>query len=378
MPCFCPPMMPSLSGLMPSGSLSVSAVPPQMPHLIDLLGLTGGSAGASRLDMQMAPLLPKLSAQAYFQGIFAGPMMPSNGPLLMSLTARLGAVAGTFPMMDFKGLMADLRLTLRSLAGFLFPMMARMQSIPSIHIGNMTMAARLTLSMRSLGLCPLALSGLGMSFSESLNLGDPHTTYNEATRFSGSMKASMPRFAVPMPQMGLAVSLAAMAPLATAPATLGLPPVSSVNFSASAMAMLTQLGSIPLPSPLPNLMADLSRLSDLMTINKAFGPDAMTPAGVARVQNMLSFMGRLNLPGLPIDLSGLQAKLDMLPSIDAVNTGAEVVQSSSASFKSALSFNPSLPLILPVLEAINALKSVLADFLGTSPTGPCGSCQFTS
>lgn len=378
MPCFCPPTMQSLSSLMPRGSLSVRAIPPQMPHLIDLLGLTGGSAGASRLDVQMNTKLPGLSAHAYFQGIFAGPMMPSTGPLLMSLTARMGSVAGMFPLTNMPALMADLRLTLRSLAGFLFPLTAQMQSMPRLHISNMVMAARLTLSMRSLGLCPLALSGLGMSFSDSLNLGDPQATYNEATRFSANMRASMPRFAIPMPQISLAMSLAALAPLATVPTTLGLPAVSSLNFNAAAMAMLSQLGSIPLPSPLPDLMADLNRLADMMAINKAFGMDAMTPAGISRVQNMLSFMARLNLPALPLDLSGLQSKLDMLPSLDDVNTGQGVVQSSTASFRSAVSFNPSLPLILPVLEAINALKSMLGEFLGTSPTGPCGSCQFKS
>lgn len=377
MPCFCPPTMQSLSSLMPTASLSVQVVPPQMPHLIDLLGLSGGS-GTSRLDMQISSQLPKLSAQAYFQGIFAGPMMPSSGPLLMSLTARLGGVAGSFPLTNMSALTADLRLSLRSLSGFLFPLMSQMQSIPRIHIGNMVMAARLTLSMRSLGLCPLALAGLGMSFSDSLNLGDPQTRYNEATRFSASIRASMSRFAIPMPQMGLAMSLSALAPLATVPSTLGLPPVSSASFNAAAMGMLSELGSIPLPSPLPNLMADLSKLSDMMAINKAFGMDAMTPAGITRVQNMLSFMARLNLPALPLDLSGLKSKLDMLPSLDDVNTGNEVVQSSTASFRAALSFKPSMPQILPVLEAINAHKTVLADFLGTSPTGPCGSCQFQS
>ncbi|MEX0309314.1 MAG: hypothetical protein AB3N17_03620 [Tateyamaria sp.] len=379
MPCFCPSQLPNLNGLLPRTSLSVGAVPPQMSNLLGLLGLTGGTGGV-RADLGMGNMLPSMDAKAWMhaQMSAAMPGMPFYGmPKLMSMTAQMSAVGASFPMTDSRALLADLKRTLRSMAMQLMPFISSAQAMPALQLSNMVLAARMTLSLRASGLCPMALSGVDMSFSNSEGLGNPRTTLNTAISSAMSMHApSIPGFGLPFPKLSLAMYLASLAPLATAPTTLGLPHVSNPNFAAMAMSMLSGLASIPaLPFDLNSLLSDLSRLSDLSAIQQAFGPDAMSSAGILRVQNMLNFMGRLRLPSLPAFALSLAPKLDMLPSLDAVRTGAEVARSGAGTFAASMRFNPSLPVILPFLTLLDALKKLLADTLGTMPTAACPLCQ---
>ena len=379
MPCFCPSQLPNLNGLMPKASLRVTAVPPQMGELLALLGLSG-EAGSARADLAMGASLPSMDGQAWIhsQMSAAMPGVPFFGmPRLMNITAQMSALGGSFPLTNPAALIADLKRTLRSMSLHLMPFITSAQAMPSLHLANMVGAARMTLSLRAAGLCPMALSGVDMSFSHGEGLGNPRATFNAAvsagTGFGG---ASFPAFGLPFPKLNLAMSLAALAPLATAPQTLGLPAISDPNFAAMAMGLLSGLMSVPaMPLDLSSLISDLTRLADLSAIQQAFGPDAMSAAGVGRVQNMLNFMGRLRLPALPSTAMSLQAKLGILPSMDAVRTGAEVVRSGAASFAASMRFNPGIPVILPFLSLLDALKQVLADALGTVPGAACPACK---
>ena len=186
---------------------------------------------------------------------------------------------------------------------------------------------------------------------------------------------AFPRFGLPFGQLSMASSLAALAPLASLPTSLGLPPMTSPNFAAAAMAALTKLMQVPsFPLDLSALTSQLSQLTDLGAIQQAFGMDAMTPAGVSRVQAMLNFMSGLRLSPLPSLVMDLQPKLDMLPTIEAVQTGAQVARLNVSTFASAMQFTPMRPPILSAMMALNALKTVLADMLGMSPTSACILC----
>ena len=379
MPCFCPSQLPNLNGLLPRANLSVSAVPPQMGDLLGLLGLTGG-AGGMRADLAMGSMLPSMDAKMWLHSRMSAAMpgMPFYGmPRLMSMTAQMSALGTSFPMTDPRALLADLKQTLRSMSMQLMPFITSAQAMPSLQLSNMVMAARMTLSLRAGGLCPMALSGVDMSFSNSEGLGNPRATLNAAISSATHFSAQpIPAFGLPFPKLNLAMYLASLAPLANAPATLGLPHVSAPNFAAMAMNLLSGLATIPaLPLDLNKLIADLTRLSDLSAIQQAFGSDAMSSAGISRVQNMLNFMGRLRLPGLPIAALSLAPKLDILPSMDAVRTGAEVVRSGAGTFAASMRFNPSLPVILPFLSLLDALKQVLADALGTTAGAACPACK---
>ena len=386
MPCFCSLQTQKLSTLMPKANLSVRAVPPQLAQLASLLGIANGPlASPSRADLRMNAKLPSMSSQAWLHSTLSAvrpgiPMVPNGGPPLMALTARVGAVSGSFPTMNPQALLMELKRTLKSMAVRLMPFNAAAARIPKPQMTNMVMAARLTLGLRAQGLCPMALSQVDMSFSQSQNLGNPTATLKAAIGANARLGATgVPPFALPLSKLNLAMSMAALAPLASLPATSGLPPVSDPNFTSMAMSMLSGLSSLPaMPIDPTALLNDLMRLSDLSAIEQAFGADAMTPAGVLRVQNMLNFVGRLNLPQVPPVALALQPKLDMLPSMDAVMAGAQVAKMNAPTFASALRFTPGLPPILPLLEAINAFRAVLADALGAPPAGACGTCKMVA
>lgn len=376
MSCFCHSNIGSLGMLLPQVDLSVSAAPWQMPHMVALLGLSAGDFGSGeRSDLSLSAALPNMSAQAWLSTHLNMPM-PFGGPPLISMMARLSLMAGQFPMTSMSGLLSFLQSALKGLAYQMIPFSAQAMSIPQIQLTNIVGAARLTLALRGLGLCPLALASVDMSFSESLGLGDPHATLNAAISASLSMTGpTIPRFGLSFDQMNLALTMAAYGALADPPPTLGVPPITDPNFSAMAMNALAGLMDFPPISLDPTqLFAELARLSDLAAIQQAFGDDAMTSAGVSRIQMMLNYMMRLSLPPLPSLMLGLQAKLDMLPALDDVLAGMDTAQSGAASFSASMSFNPSLPPIIPLLEAINALQLVLDDAIGPAPAGLCPRC----
>ncbi|WP_299044398.1 hypothetical protein [uncultured Tateyamaria sp.] len=294
----------------------------------------------------------------------------------MMMTAQMSAVGSSFPMHDPRAVLEELKRTLRSLRAYLWPFGTSMLSIPRPHLASMTMAARMTLSLRAQGLCPMALSGVDMSYSNAMNLGCPHTTLNAAIGVhAGLGTAQFPAFGMSMPQLNLAMTLAALAPLADAPMTLGLPAISDPGFGDAAMDLLSGLGGIPpLPFDISQLLEHLTMISDLSAITEAFGPDAMSPAGIGRVQAMLNYMFGLRLPALPSAALSLQPKLDMLPSMDNVLAGAAVAQNGANTFAASMRFNPSLPVILPFLSVLDALKAMLGHAFGGMPTA-CSLCR---
>lgn len=375
MTCLCPSRLAPLSSLTPKVSLSVGAVPMQMPGLVAMLGMGAPGAGAamatSRLDLKMSGLL---------SGMMGQPWLPTSMPTLLTMSAQMSSLAALFPLHDINALIAELQQMLASLRAHVLPIMAGAAALPKLAMANMVMAARMTLSMRLKGLCPMSLSGLDHSFAAANNLAPPTATFNAAVNASARMGgAGMPGFGLPLPQLGMAMSLAAVALLASLPASLGLPAVGSTDFAGAAMAALARLASIPaLPLDLGDLMSQLARLSDLAAIQQAFGMDAMTSAGVSRVQAMLNFMGGLRLPSLPAAVLALQPKLDMLPTMEAVQTGAQVARLNVSTVSSAMRLSPMRPPILSALMALNALKAVLADALGVPAMSGCAACKMAA
>ena len=372
MTCLCPSQLKPLASLRPSVSLSVGAVPMQMPSLVAMLGMgSAESVAASRVDLKMGMMMSGLQGQPW-----ALPGIPS----LMTMTAQMSSLAAVFPLGDINALIAQLQQMLASLRSFVFPLMSAAAALPKLTMANMVLAARMTLSMRAKGLCPMSLSGLDHSFAASHNLASPTATLNASINASARMGAgAFPRFGMSMPQVNMALSMAALAPLASLPASLGLPAVGSTDFVGAAMSALAGLVSFPtLPLDLSALMSQLASLSDLAAIQQAFGMDAMTSAGVSRVQAMLNFMGTLRLPSLPSLALSLQPKLDMLPTMEAVQTGAQVARLHAPTFSMAMGMTPIRPPVLSALTALNALKAVLADALGVAPGSCCAACRMAA
>lgn len=369
MTCFCAARVAPLKMLAPKANLSVGPVPPQMPKMVAMLGvpLPGpGPAPAPRIDMKMAAVMTPMVGQSW---------VPPKPPALMGKMANLSALAALLPLEDIGALVAELQDMLTKLTENVQPVMTGAARLPKKPMLNMVMAARMTLSMRAKGMCPMDLSGLDSSFANAQGLPPAPGKMAATMGAVKGMPRPIPRFALPIPMQTMAMTLASLAPLETIPTSLSMPPIASSQFAGAAMAALARLAQVPpLPIDVSKMMAELAQLSDLAAIQAAFGESAMTPAGVAKVQAMLTYMSRVPLPPIPSVALALQPKLDMLPPLPAVEAGARVASLNVQTFANAARLTPPRVPILSPLMAINALKAVLADILGVEPHSGCPTC----
>lgn len=380
MPCFCKA---NSTNLMPTANLSVQAVPPQMMKLLSLLGLQGTASGQARADMKLNAMLPAMTPDIYLKATMAAnapnialpPILPTDGGGAISLMMRL--VATGYPLTDPRALLAEVQQAVVSMAKNVLPQAQTIPKIPAPQMQNITLAAKMTLALRAQGVCPMALAGLDFSHEAKMELGEAggsRGTCSAALNFAAKLpRITMPPFALPLPKVNLARQLALMAPAATAPAAMGLPAVSDPNLMKTLMSQLAALSTIPIPNlpvSLEDLQAMADQLQDLATIQEAFGPDALTPAGIARINAMLSYIARLNIP-VPLEAQSLQMQLDALPKIDDVTQGAQATQSGAMNLAASMSVQPPAVPILPTLEALKKLAKSLPGL----PLGPCDACN---
>ncbi|MEX0327761.1 MAG: hypothetical protein AB3N07_03475 [Ruegeria sp.] len=368
---------------MPTANLSVQAVPPQMMKLLSLLGLQGTASGQARADMKLNAMLPAMTPDMYLKATMAAnapnialpPILPTDGGGAISLMMRL--VATGYPLTDPRALLAEVQQAVVSMAKNVLPQAQTIPKIPAPQMQNITLAAKMTLALRAQGVCPMALAGLDFSHEAKMELGEAggsRGTCSAALNFAAKLpRITMPPFALPLPKVNLARQLALMAPAATAPAAMGLPAVSDPNLMKTLMSQLAALSTIPIPNlpvSLEDLQAMADQLQDLATIQEAFGPDALTPAGIARINAMLSYVARLNIP-VPLEAQSLQMQLDALPKIDDVTQGAQATQSGAMNLAASMSVQPPAVPILPTLEALKKLAKSLPGL----PLGPCDACN---
>ncbi|MEX0276128.1 MAG: hypothetical protein AB3N19_01295 [Ruegeria sp.] len=368
---------------MPTANLSVQAVPPQMMKLLSLLGLQGTASGQARADMKLNAMLPAMTPDMYLKATMAAnapnialpPILPTDGGGAISLMMRL--VATGYPLADPRALLAEVQQAVVSMAKNVLPQAQTIPKIPAPQMQNITLAAKMTLALRAQGVCPMALAGLDFSHEAKMELGEAggsRGTCSAALNFAAKLpRITMPPFALPLPKVNLARQLALMAPATTAPAAMGLPAVSDPNLMKTLMSQLAALSTIPIPNlpvSLEDLQAMADQLQDLATIQEAFGPDALTPAGIARINAMLSCIARLNIP-VPLEAQSLQMQLDALPKIDDVTQGAQATQSGAMNLAASMSVQPPAVPILPTLEALRKLAKSLPGL----PLGPCDACN---
>lgn len=385
MPCFCKTSAAKLPTVTPTASLSVMAVPPQMQQLLSLLGLE--AAGSARADLKLAAMLPGMSGDAWMKATLAATaphiqlpaILPSGGGGMMSMMMRLAVVAPMFPLTDVRRLVAEIQQAVTSLMAQVMPQAQALRGIPGPQLQNMALAARMTLALRAQGIYPMALANLDFSFAAQAGVASPQSRMTAALAFAARLpKITVAPFALPLPKVNLALTMAALAPMATAPQAMGLPPAPDPNLARMLMNQLAALSTVPmppLPLPVDELLALAAKLEDLETIKLAFGEDALTPAGVARVNAMLRFMAQLRIP-IPLPAVALQAKIDALPKIDDIKLGAQAAKGAGMNLAASMTAQvPPVP-ILPLLEALAALSGVLQKALKVPPLGPCDACNF--
>ncbi|WP_095593932.1 hypothetical protein [Actibacterium pelagium] len=352
------------------------AVPPQMVKLNSLLGLQ--VQAQARADMKLADMLPKTTSDAFLRTTLNArapqvrlpAVLPPGGGAMISMMTKLGAVSQTFPITNPRQLMAQIQQALKCLASRTLP---QAQSMPPMVMQNMVLAARMTLTLRARGICPMALARVDASFAAKAGTTSSGQTFSTAMGFAATLpRVTFPPFALPGPRVQMAWNMAALGQAAALPTAMGLPPMSDPSLTKALLSQLGVLSTIPVPDmpvSLDDLKAMADKLEDLATIQEAFGPDALTPAGVSRVNAMLRFMSSLKIP-LPLPAQTLQVHLDALPDLDDVLSGMQAASSGAMNIAASMSVAPPPVPIMPLLEQL----ANLSKMLNPAGLGPCQSC----
>ena len=379
MMCVCPntpmPVVPSYP------NLSVNYVPPQLKNLVGLLGLPD-LVVKPRIDQKLGQVLPAndkswisstMSAQA--PSVTLPSILPPGFGIALSAMMRLGMAGQVFPVMKPKQLASEMTLAIKNMTKFAMPRLRPVMHVPWPQLQRMALAARLTLDMRAKGVCPMVMANVSMTAGYANSGG----AFQAAMSFAANMpKLKVPPIALPLPKIQLAQQLAAMSGVPAASQGLGLPAMHMPNFMPALQSQLQMMAQMPMPMQLP--MAELqemtAKLADIDVIEEAFGPDALTPGGVSRVNAMLKFFTKMRLP-LPVVAMEMKEQLDVLPELEDVTKGMEAVQSSGSSFatSAAMSTSVAIPPIIPTLESLTTFGNLTAKMTGVSPFGGCLSCS---
>ncbi|MFA3917838.1 hypothetical protein [Ruegeria hyattellae] len=350
-----------------------------MIKLQSLLGLQTQAQAEMRADMKLASMLPEVTSDAYLRATLMAhapnvqlpAVLPEGGGALLSMMVKLAAVAPVFPITNPRMLLAYLQRAVASLAASVLP---QAQFLPAVPMKNMAIAARVTLALRAQGLCPMALADVDARFAAQAGATDTQGRFSSAMGFAAALpRLNMPPLALPAPKLQLAWQMAVLAQAANAPAGLRLPALSDPSLTRALLNQLGALSTVPvpvMPVSLDELQAMAEQLQDLATIQEAFGPDAMTPAGVARVNAMLSYMASLRVP-MPLPAQSLQVQLDALPKFDDVAQGTATASAGAMNIAASMSVPPPSVPILPLLEELAGLKQALTP----GSLLPCARCN---
>lgn len=378
MTCFCKSA--PVPAVTPMTNLSVRFVPPQLKNLLGMMGLEG--MDPIRVDQQMAQALPS-GGSAWLNATLAAQAprlsMPSfvpGGGAMMTAMLSLSAAAPVFPILSPKRLIAALAQAINSLIANAMPRLQSVGALPTLAMQRLALAARLTLNMRQNGVCPMMLANVDMRAGLTGSTARAQAAVNFAARMP-SMR--MAPFALPLPQLRLAQSLAGLAPLGGAAQAAGLPPMSDPGFMRalqSMMKMLAAMPMLPLRMGMAALMEMIGKIADLGVIEEAFGPNAMTPGGISRINAMLRFFAKMRLP-MPALAAALNANLDLTPPLPDVLKGLQTAQSSGGAIAASLSMSANfvMPPILSLMSALAMLSTVLGLNTGVSAFGPCIACN---
>ncbi len=318
MACFC--KMPLAGVPAAFASMNLAFSPPTIPIQMNAALAIGASFPSfpPRLDMQLAAMLPKLPSINLGLG----------GPALMQLKLAMGL----FPIFDLPKLQLALDMAAQSFAANVKPMMQFMMQLKVLPLLKLALIARLQLALDALKI--------------NLAAGMPSMPTGSSSIIA--------KLALTTPQIGK-LNLMLGLPIALQfSETLGMP-VGKLPSFFSALARL-KLPAAMLNLNL-NLMLRISLVLDaIATIQAAFGPAALTPAGLASIAAKLKLYASLPLPALlpPLNLHMQLAALPPLPAIQA------------ALKSPAISAN----LVLPSIPWLPTLSAMLGLSLGLNATFP--------
>ena len=363
MPCFCIAPTQSFINLQPRISFAIAPPPMPMMNLRAALAMGVGDP-AERADFRLS---------AAMTAAMGGHPLPAfRASAALNVMAQLSVAARIMPLSPLDMILAHIQQALESLKAQMGPTLPFYMGLPRVPMMNLVAAARLTLALRAQGICPFALAGL----SEDVALGEASKArMNSAMHTAASLRLrpGLP-FALDPIQLALAHQFAAIANVSETAPAMGLPPVTSPNFMQMLQNMLMGLAKLAMPPiDFSNMLPLAMKLDDIATINEAFGE--MTPAQMSRINAMLRFMARLNIP-MPDLALALSANLANLPPAAAVASGANLYASARPTFNAMMRMQmPRMP-ILPLLMALGVLAALLFKALGLTPAANCPGCKF--
>ncbi|MEM9146859.1 MAG: hypothetical protein AAGC57_11720 [Pseudomonadota bacterium] len=323
MACFCKTPMATAPSAFAAMNLKFS--PPKIPlQMHAALSLGGG--GSLRLDMQIAAFMQSLRL----------PSFSLNGGLM----AQLKIALGMFDLFDIPKLMLQLKMGTESLQAHALPALSFLAKLNLSALLQLAMVARLQLALDALKI--------------NLAAGMPPVP----TSFSFN-----PHFALKPPQLQLGTMILGIPIAMKFSETLGVP----VNRMSSHFAALAKIKPPQLGISVNAMLKMCMALDAIATIQAAFGANALSPSGLSGIAAKLKLYAGLPIPDIPLPPLALNAKLDGLPSLDALSAGVGALPAGGLTLQL-----PNIP-ILPMLNLMAALNACI----NLNFPGACkGGCPF--
>lgn len=316
---------------------------PPPPLSMKLALAIPGLTPENRLDMQIA---------AGFNPASLPPLNFGGGPMIQ-MAMMFSLMAGAFALDDLPALEMQMEQAGQSIVSNVWPKLGWLTSLKMQPLLNFAIVAQLALDLQALGIDPFNIESFP-SVPESMN-----------SRF---------RFALPMPQIALTRLVAGLPNLLMMNDILGLPPLGESGAVSALRNRLDGFASLKPPSlaiPFPVLQKLTWVLQSLATIQAAFGPGAFQPPMFHRIQRMIALWSGLRMPFPPLEALALSAKLDSLPSMEAINMG-QTVAGSMGGF--SMGFTPPTLAIAPFLNIVLSLNGAFQLALDMDPFDMCSMC----
>lgn len=369
----------SLARLAPSAPLTVRSVPPQLMRLFALMYLEPVKV---RADEQLLDVLPAegpawiketLSAQA--PELTLPNVLPPAGGMMMVAMLRLSEAGTVFPLQKPRELLAMIEQATASYDAHLAPQIKALAEADGPGLRNMASVARFTLALRAKGICLTTLTEVDVL----PDYADSARRVKAVLKFASDMSdTGLQPFKLSEGQLSLAQKLAWLASYKVSATLSGLPPLSDPRFIDALKSQVDMLAALPTPSS--SLLPDQIRLiAELDVILEAFGEDALTSKGVARVNALLDALAKMKI-AIPNDARSLADKLIETPAREHVSLGKDAVETAGAAIAASAAVSAPKTFgtapILFHLERMTTLSEILEKALGKPSLGLCNACQF--
>ncbi|MEM7059644.1 MAG: hypothetical protein AAF557_18825 [Pseudomonadota bacterium] len=339
MSCFCYVPASLLRNRFSMGLTPVLPAPPSLKLAVALPALDPAERADVQIDAGFEPVrLPNIDL--------------GGGPLAQ-MALSLNMAMGTFKIDDLPMLEFQMDQAAKTFHKNIWPRLGFLTSFKIQPLLNFALVARLVLDLRALGIDPMEMKA------------------GDIPMASGS---SNYRFRLSPPKLAMAKLAAGLPNLLKLDETLNIPPLGDPEHVTQMRNRLNALSTLSPPTlqiPFKMILKLAMVLEALAKIQEAFGDDPFSPASRGRINAMLRFFARLNIP-IPMPALALKAKLEVLPPMEDIKLGERMAGSSGLSTLSR--FSPPKLAISPFLNVMLALHAAFNITLDVDPESGTCSC----